>query len=479
MSQDCPGEGPIAWSRSAFAGAETEELLHRFTPTHPRPDRRGTGRRSALALLLLLSLALGACSLRSSKSKPKCPIKIGVVTSLTGSNAAGGCEHVLGYEMALQEINEAGGVLGCELELLVEDDASSTRDAQLAVRKLAETDDVVVILGAYSSGATLPAASVAEVYEVPFVVPTASSDLITQRDLQWLFRINAPASDYASTAMRFVMERLGTSATLAIAYEDTFFGESGAVAAATNAAEYGIQLVAYEKFEPGSSDYTTILSQIKAAAPDVVYFVANSEADAVQLMRESREEKLNPKVFLGHAGGFVIPQFITEADGAAEYSIATAQWATDVNWAEAGWADVDSFTQQFLVFALIFGQNRKSSELYGQACVSQAIETARPGMRIAQTYTTLYVVKDAITRAAEDESVSWQETSQVRLAVRNALKETNLKTVFGPIKFDETGQNSHQVLLTQVIGGIFVTVYPPEYTRNRAPVVPIPAWVER
>ncbi len=441
---------------------------------------RTKGWRASLTLLLLLALLLSACNWGGSESKPKCPIKIGVITSITGRNASGGCEHILGYEMALEEINAAGGILDCQVQLVVEDDASSSRDAQLAVRKLAETDHVMAILGAYSSGATLPASSVAEVYEVPFVVPTASSDLITQRGLQWLFRINAPASAYASTAMRFVAENLGTNATLAIVYEDTFFGESGAVEAATNATEYGIRLVAYEKFSPDSGDHTSILSQIKAANPDVIYFVANSQAEAAQLMRESREKKLNPKAFLGHAGGFVIPQFINDADGAAEYLIATAQWASDVNWVNAGWQDVDSFTQRFLIFALSFYQDKQSSERYGRACTAQAIDMAKPGMRIAQTYTTLYTVTNAITQANQsNESLNWQDLGQVRLAVRNALKASDLQTVFGPIKFDEDGQNDHTVLLTQVIGGEFVTVYPSEYTQNRSPVVPIPAWVER
>jgi len=360
-----------------------------------------------------------------------------------------GQEHLLGYNMAIDEINAAGGILGCPVELVIKDDSSILSQAQLAVKDLVEQDHVLAIMGANSSGTTLAVSGVTEVYQVPFLVPSSSSDLITDQGYEWVFRINAASSAYASTALEFAQQELNTNARLAIVYQSSLFGESAAVAAATIAAEREMTVVAYEIFETGSGDHKPLLTRVKAANPDVIYFATTSGKDAVLLMEQCEELALNPKLYLASAGAFVSSNFL-EVGRHAEYVIATSQWAVDVNW-----PGVTEFTQKFL-----------------------ALYSDTPRMRSAQTYIASYVVKDAIERAAKD-PIDWKNISQVRLAVRNALTETNMKeTLFGPIAFDDAGQNDHQVLLTQIIDGRFVTVYPRE-NQTRPAIIPAPSWTER
>lgn len=426
---------------------------------HPRPTQpaaapsparsRPPGSRTIwIVLLLLLALVFSGCA--KKEPKPDCPIKVGIVTSLTGSSKEGGQEHMSGYEIALDEINAAGGVLGCELQLVVKDDASLPLNAQMAVKELVTRDEVLAIIGAYTSDATIPAAGVANVYQVPFLVPTASTDLITQQGYEWVFRVNASGSAYASTALAFVQEKLGTTATLAVIYEDTLFGESGAVAIGQDATNRGIRLIAYEAYQRGAIEAETLFRSVKAAKPDVIFFVSNNVADSQKLMQATRLMDINPRVILGYAGGFVVPRFL-QGGPEAEYVIATAQWATDVQW-----PGVDEFNQTF-----------------------QARFAAEPGMRSAQTYISLLVILDAIQRAGSNPDLDWKDLSAVRQAVRNALKETQLKdTLFGPIKFDWTGQNTHPVVLVQVLNGRFVSVYPGEF-KAQDPVIPIPPWSER
>ncbi len=413
--------------------------------------RRGSALLGVVVSLLILLIA--AC--QSRPSGPACPIQIGVITSQTGRHASGGRESIRGYKMALDEINAAGGILDCQVELVVKDDQSLPYRAQLSVKELVNDERVPVILGAYSSAATMPAVGVAAAYQVPFVVPTASSDLVTGHGYRWVFRIIAPASGYANTALDFVQQRqeaLGLE-SLAIIYDDSLYGESAAVAAATGASERDLKVVAYESYV-STTDLEALVRRVKVADPDVVYLASYLE-EAKRLMELAAEQQLNPQIYLGHAGGFIMLEFL-EAGRYAEYVIGTAQWAKDVKWQDANGQTAAEFDQRF-------------TERYGVA----------PGMRSAQTYTALYVVKDALERAGAGQTLDWTDSESVRLAIRDALRETDMEqTIFGPIQFDQLGQNDHPVLLIQVVNGEFVTVYPGQY-RAAAPVVPVPSWSER
>lgn len=399
-----------------------------------------------LRLLLLMPLLLTACG--RGRNSPKCPIKIGIINSATGNQAVVGLESVRGYEMAVEELNAAGGILGCQVELIIEDDGSSSEQARLNVKELVEKHQVLVIIGAASSGITMAAAGVANVYEVPFIVPIASSDLVTQLGYTWVFRINAPSSAYANTALDFAREHLGTEATLAIIYEASFYGESAAVAAAVRAAEHHIEIVFYESYEPGMNDYAMMLTRVKEINPDIIYFASRIN-EAKLLMQQCESLNINPKLYLGNAGGFIQKEFL-EIGRNAEYVIATTQWAPDVTWPGAS-----EFATEFIA--------RYETE----------------PIRSAQTYTALLVAKDAIERAAQQEEVDWNEIDEARLAIREALRNTNLQeTIFGPISFDRAGQNNHPVILIQVIDGNFITIHPEQY-KARAPIVPVPTWRER
>ncbi len=407
-------------------------------------------------MLILMGLLGGGCR-RATDSG--CPfedgvIRVGIIISETGRRAAVKQEYERGYEMAKDEINAAGGVLGCQVELVYADDASEPRGAQLAVKELAQAG-VLIMMGSTSSAATMPATGVSSFYEIPFLVPTASSDLITEMGHEWVFRINAPASAYANTALDFAQGSLGRGVAVAIVYDDSLFGESAAVAAAASAAEHKIEVVAYESYEDGADDYAPLLSRVKETNPDVVYFASYLD-EAILLMEQCQQLDLNPKLYLGNAGGFVNTGFLKTGEQ-AEYVIATTQWASDADWRDAEGRSAADFVQRF--------HKRHAGE--------------DPGTRNAQTYTALYVAVDGIERAGQGESLNWDDLGNVRLAVRDALKETDLQhTIFGPIEFDDTGQNAHPVLLIQVIAGEFVTVYPEEYQAS-APIVPAPTWGER
>lgn len=370
-------------------------------------------------------------------------IEIGIITALTGSEAKFGEAHMRGYEIALAEINAAGGVLGRPLKLVVEDDASKPENAISAAEKLATQTKIPLIIGSYSSAATLPAAQTATSYQVPFIVPTAAADNITEFGSKYVFRINSPSSEYADTAINFLMDQVKPK-TLAIVYENTNFGTSTAQPARELAEKAGIQVVAYEGYAKGAPDFKPLITKVKAANPDAVLYVSYL-LDATLLMRQARELDFNPKVYIGAGAGFSTPEFVRD-EGAgkdAEYTFSATLWTTDVAWKGA-----KEFTEEF--------QKRFGVE---------------PAYHSAEAHAALYLVKDVLERAG----------SLDREAVRNALAATDLgpdATIFGPMKFNEKGQNAHPMLVTQVQNGNYVTVWPSEFAAA-PPIVPTPTWSER
>lgn len=392
---------------------------------------------------LCLAAALVSCaSWRPAEPAPTptaaSAIRVGIVTSISGSLARFGQAHLQGYDLALQEINSAGGVVGEPLRLVFEDDGSDPAAAAGAVEKLATQDQVPVVIGAYSSSATLLAAGMAERYQVPLIVPTAAADDITSQGYRWIFRIAAPSRVYTQTILDF-MDQVGDPERLAIVFENTGFGTSIAEIADGEAHLRGKAIVAYHAYQAGGTDFRPLLEQVKAAEPDAVLFVSYLD-DAVSLMEQSRAIDFNVPMVTAAGAGFGLPDFPELAGPAAEYTISVTQWTPD-----AQWPGVTEFTARF-------------RDKYGHA----------PQYHSAEAYVALHLAADALRRAATTDP----------LAVREALRTTQLTTIFGDISFDKHGQNAHPMLVTQVIDGEFVTVYPPTIA-VRDPVYPIPAWDQR
>lgn len=409
-------------------------------------------RSITLVWVFLLTMGVLGCSiswpapdLAPTPTSPG-PIRIGVVAPISGSLAKFGQAHLQGYDIALQEINAAGGVLGRPIKLIFEDDGSTPKAAATAVEKLATEDQVPLIMGAYSSSATLLAAGMAERHQVPLIIPTAAADEITRQGYRWIFRIAAPSHVYTQTILDF-MEQVDQPERLAIVFENTGFGTSAAEAAERQARARGTDIVAYRAYqtcpEPcrrtGSPDFKPLLKDIKAAQPDAVLFVSYLD-DAVSLMTQSRAVDFNPSMFTAAGAGFSLPDFPQMAGAAAEYTISVTQWTPD-----AQWPSIADFAQQF-------------KEKYGYP----------PQYHSAEAYTALHVAVDALHRAG----------ALNRSEIRNALRSTNLTTIFGNIHFDEHGQNHHPMLVTQIINGQFVTVYPPEVALQ-TPIYPAPSWSQR
>jgi branched-chain amino acid transport system substrate-binding protein len=384
-------------------------------------------------------IAGAACKKAGSGSDDAKTFRIGVITSLTGTQAAFGQAHKHGYTIAVADLNAKGGVLGKPIEIVFYDDQSKPDQAVQGVAKLVDQDHVPLILGSYASETTRAIVPRVTQKQIPLIIPTATADNVMETGSTWVFRICAGANSYAA-AMADFLKNNGAPKTMAIVYENTNFGQSNAKSMKEAAPKVGIEVVDEEAYQAASPDYKTLLQRVEAKNPEVVYF-ASYLLDATALMRQSEQVSLNPKYLTAAGTGFSAAEFPTEkgAGKYAEYTFSVSQWLP-----QAKWAGSKEFDEAYLKLA--------------------GNHAAYHGM---QAYAALLVAAAAINNAKSDKPQ----------AIADEIRKLHIETPFGPISFDAKGQNAHPVLITQVQGGQYKVVWPADAAETKP--VPTPAWADR
>jgi len=338
-------------------------------------------------------------------------IKVGIVLPLTGDQAKFGEIEKQSFDLALAEINKAGGVKGKKLEFLVEDDTGKPDVGRSAAEKLITKDKVVMLGGGYSSSVTAAVAGVAQQNRLPFLINTGSADDITEKGWDYIFRLNPAASEYATGVETFLTDVVKPK-TVVILHENSMFGTSSAKAFKESCDKLGFKVLLTEGYEKGGIDFKPLLVTVKQMNPDVVYMVSYL-MDAALLMRQSRELKLTPKLFIGGGAGFTLPEFSQNAGVAAEDVVSATLWHEVLPLPGA----MDYFKE-------FKAKYNKDTEYHG-----------------AEAYAAAYVMADVLKRA---KSFSADD-------IKQALKETNMMTVFGPVKFVSYGKKTNQNKLTTYV----------------------------
>jgi branched-chain amino acid transport system substrate-binding protein len=383
--------------------------------------------RAKLVLVIVLAFTLPAFAFAAK-------VKIGFVNSITGAEAPIGESLSNGVTLAIEDLRKQG----IEVDLIKEDDTGKPEKAMAGFEKLATSDHVAGIVGPYTSKCAAALARLAEKYQVPLVIPVASKDDITRQGLKWTFRLSATTVDYA-TVLLDMATAFGKPKTIAIINENTDFGTSGAKSAKEYAARKHLTVVAEEAYAPGSPDYRSTLASIKSKNPDLVFMVSYV-ADAILLMRQSREIGLAPKAFLGAGAGFATEQFAKEQD-ISNNVFSSTQWTKDVNWPGSK-EFADRYRAQF-----------------GKEATYHA----------STAYESMIIMAQTVVKAKENAA-----------RTRDLLKKGSWNGIMGPVKFADyegyTNQNKHQMLVEQIQKGQHVTVYPPAYVGGKKAVYPFPGW---
>jgi branched-chain amino acid transport system substrate-binding protein len=390
--------------------------------------------RKALGSLLLLAVAVAALGLPAAAQGP---VRIGVSLSVTGTYAKLGKNQHEGYQLCIKDLNARGGMLGRKAELVMYDDQSLPATAVRLYEKLITEDKVDAVMGPYSSPVSEAAANVTEKYKKVMVAPLAATTSIFKKGRKYIFMVISPAESYLEGLIDTAAKR-GLK-TIAIVNEDTLFSKAAASGAVELAKRKGMQVVYQEAYPKGNTDFSALLTKIKAVNPDVVaagtYF-----DDAVALTRQMKELNVSPKMYGVTVGGD-LPEFYDVLKQNAEYIYGATQWEP----------------------SLPYPGNQEFFDAYKKDFGHE------PSYHSAAGYAGCILYAEAVKRAGSLDADK----------VREQLLKLETKTIFGEYKVDSDGfQTAHKMVTFQWQGEKKVTVWPDDLAQAK-PRFPTPPWSQR
>ena len=216
----------------------------------------------------LLTLALMLMLIVSAAASAEDTIKIGYFGPLTGGTAQAGQAALNGVEIAVDELNAAGGVLGRQLEIVSYDDKSSPEEALKCATKLVQVDEVNAIFGSLHSANVLAAGSVIEDAET-LCVAGGTSPTWLEQGYTYLFR--SISNSTVSAKQLAAYADANSYRKIAIFISNSEYGEAGRDAFQAACEDYDIEFVASETMTDGDRDFTAQFAKINAATPDAVF----------------------------------------------------------------------------------------------------------------------------------------------------------------------------------------------------------------
>jgi len=418
--------------------------------------------RHPVVALVILALVLGASVPAVHAQSGE--YKIGVLEPLTGPLAGEGKRHLEGYEIVRDMINERGGVLGKKLVFAVADAPDPTAAASEANR-LITREGVKIITGTFSSRLCGAASEAAARHNVIYWETSCVDPRFSKRGLKTAFRTEIDATGFGWYNVEFIAKHLAprfgkkpSELKIAFLSEDSSYGQGVTESARQRAKqEFGMQEVAAEYYSFTSiNDFTPIIAKFKQLSPDVVHHIGYTN-DAPLFWRQAREQNFLFKAHV-HAGatGYGSPDF-GKALGA------------DANGAFALLEPGPGFKIEALR-----PEGQKLEREFREAVQKRTGSYPLGGHQLAGG--GLWLLKIVLDRARTD------DPDKFRAAVMALdLPVGSMINGWG-VKFAENGQNANdrvQHYMLQWQNGQLVTVWPEEFTTNRAKWIPLGAWDQR
>ncbi len=268
-------------------------------PSPPPARRRGTRRFGLLATGAVAALVLSGCGGGllggGDDSSDEGPITLGMVAPMTGSSAAIGPYMQNGAQLAINRINDDGGVDGRDLKLIVEDGACDAKTAAAAANKLV-TAEVDVSVGGYCSGATLPTLPIFEKANIPMIIPAANSTEIADQGLSNVFQINGTGVQQAQAAVDWIKKQGKTR--VALMDDNTSYSVDIANLTAESLKEEGITVAKHDSVTAGESDYSANVNTILKSNPDFVYWTGYYQEGGL-IIRQLRQAGYDGEIMVG------------------------------------------------------------------------------------------------------------------------------------------------------------------------------------
>jgi branched-chain amino acid transport system substrate-binding protein len=347
---------------------------------------RQTQVRSIQALLATLIAVYPLCVLAQQQA----PIKIGVLTSFSGTLAPVGQQVKWGFELAAKEINSSGGIFGRTIQLIDEDDESNPTVAARKAEKLLQQDKVDFISGMIHSGGSLAVAQIAERNgKLAATTVSYSTNITGAQCSPNMFRVSAHAGIQAA-ALTGWMARNVPGKRYAMVAPDYEMGRDAGAQFEEGVKRGGAQIVARLNPPLGSKDFSTYFGELRASRPDVLLTLTPGN-DTVRLLTQMRDTGLiTPQLTLAGAAGAVSRGNLDAMQGAAEGFLTAASYSPEV--------DVPA--------------NKKFASDF------KAAYKVEPDLFAADSYALFYLLK-----AAGEKARSF-DTDQLRAAMRGMTWET-------------------------------------------------------
>jgi branched-chain amino acid transport system substrate-binding protein len=309
------------------------------------------------------------------------PIKIGVVTPLSGTYTPIGQQVKMGLELATKEVNAAGGIMGRKVELIFEDEEANPAVATQKAEKLFQVSNVDFLTGTVNSGSTLAVGQLAERNNKLIATTVSFADSITgDKCSPNVFRVNARAG-MQSAALAAWLAKEKPNASVFFIGPDYEMGRSTVAAFKKAAEEKGAKSVG-EIFAPlDNKDYSPYFGQVRAAKPNVIY-TSVAGNDTVRLLTQMSEYGVNKGVTLVGAAGTVTSQNMTAIGAAAEGYVTGVGYSVKAE-TPANKKFVAAFQNEFKTQPDLYGTDSYGLIYFYKAAVEKAKSTETDKVRAA------------------------------------------------------------------------------------------------
>ena len=366
----------------------------------------------AQSLLPIISLAL-CLGVPSCSKKQESGIPVGQFTSLTGAQGSWGQSTVRGEELALEEINGAGGVLGQPLRVITKDNQSKPGETSTAVRELITRDKVVALLGEVASGRSLEAAPIAQRSGIPMISPGATNEKVTETG-DHIFRVCFIDPFQGTVCAKFARKlKAGKAAILVDVSKDYSLGLAKSFK--SEFLKEGGIITGEQSYSGGDKDFSSQLTAIKASNPQVIFLPAYY-TEAPLIIRQARQLGITAP-FIG-GDGWDSPELVQVGGDAVNGCYFSNHFSN-----QSSDPQVVAFVQSY----------RKK---YGED----------PDAMAALSYDTLHLLADAMKRAGTT------DPSKVTPAL---AASKDFSGVTGKITFDEHRNPIKPAVILQVKDGKF------------------------
>lgn len=358
------------------------------------------------------------------------PVRIGLTLGLTGKYAKLGDMQKKGFKLWENHINEKGGILGRQVEVVIYDDESDPVTARMLYRKLIKKDGVDLLLGPYSSGITEAVAPITEKEKFPLLVSGASADSLWQKGYRYLFGVYTPASKYAVGFLELLV--LQGFRSVAIVSADDSFSKSLSDGAKKWAERFGLDILVFERFKKGKTDLDEFARMAKSSGAEVL-IVCGHFNESVNMKESLRRVGWDPKAYFASVGP-VVNAFYEKLGEDSERVFSASQWE---------YHELSSLPGAKHFYDAFY-------DIYG----------VRPSYHAA----TAYAAGDILAAAVE-------KTKRIdRDDIRDILSNMDITSIVGRYGVDETGmQIRHFPVIVQWQAGKKEIVWPKEL-RTAEPV---------